>query len=143
MNRELRSRQTVDALAYAVVLTVVAFLVTSVVSVVLALSVDAPLRSSLIGTKRLLFLVGFVLLGYGTLKLRPRSAWKQEGAIGASTDSGGEPTGIQRAVSDALPDRWSLPPDERLPVGAKLFVASVVILATSLTMELIGIRPGM
>jgi hypothetical protein len=115
--------QVLDVLAYAVVLTSVVF--------TLGLAAGFAVGNGLVGAKWLLFVVGFLLLGYGTLRLRPTAKWKSESRL----DFGDEARGLQRAVSEALPARYRLPADERPSVGLKLFLGGIAVLATSFTME--------
>lgn len=133
-----RGRQVLDALVYAIVVTGVAFAIGGVVSF--------PLGGGLLGIKYFLFLVGFVLFGYGAFQLRPSRAWNvdksgDEIEIERNEKTGEvvgsrEETRFQSAVQRLPPLlRYSIPPEERFPPGAKLFLASVAILLTSFLME--------
>ncbi|WP_254663015.1 hypothetical protein [Haladaptatus sp. W1] len=127
-----------DALVYAITVTGVAFAVGFVVSF--------SLGGGLLGTKYFLFLVGFVLFGYGAFQLRPSRAWnvdkssdeieifriKNTGDVIGSR----EETRFQSTVQRLPPLSWySIPPEERFSSGAKLFLASIAILLTSFLME--------
>jgi hypothetical protein len=123
VNTRLRGLQTLDLVAYAVVVTSVVFC--------LGLVTGLAVGNGLIGAKWLLFGVGFLLVAYGALRLRPTPKWKDESRL----DFGDDPRGLQKAVADALPADYRLPTDDRLPVGLKLFVAGVTVLLTSFLME--------
>lgn len=120
-----RVRQVVDALAYAVVLTSIVF--------VLASAVSYPLGLGLLGTKWIMFFVGFALFGYATFQLRPTPPWKD----GETIDEDAEARGLQKWVAESLPKAVRLPEDERLSVGAKLFLSSLFVLLTSFVLEAI------
>jgi hypothetical protein len=132
VNTRLRGLQTLDLVAYAVVVTSLVFC--------LGLLAGLVVSNGLIGAKWLLFVVGFLLVAYGTLRLRPTPKWKDESRL----DFGNEPRGLQTFVSDALPADYRLPTDERLPVGLKILVAGVTVLLTSFLMETVfGIGIGL
>lgn len=121
----VHGRQAVDALAYAAVLTV------PVAAIGAALGL--AFRGNLIAAKRLLFLVGFGLVGYAAFRLRPRSS-RERGAV-REGDGRSRPRGLQSAVSRALPSAVRPPPERRLSAAAKLFVAGTVMLLVSLLAE--------
>ncbi|MFC7205041.1 hypothetical protein ACFQJC_16100 [Haloferax namakaokahaiae] len=122
--------KTIDAVAYAVVLTGVVFLLTALVSYAAG--------GGLPGSKWLMFFLGFAMLGYASLKLRPKAAWK-DGDDGGLFTGDGEQVGIAKAVSGVLdrvlPPRLRPGPNERPSNGTKLFLAAVGILLTSFLME--------
>lgn len=124
--------KAVDAAAYAVVLTVVAFVVGALVS--------AAAGGGLPGAKWFMFFAGFAVFGYASLKLRPKAAWK-EGDGGGLFSGSDEPVGIERAVGAALdrvlPPRLRPTPEERPSSGTKLFLGSVCILLASFLMEVV------
>ncbi|AFK17801.1 hypothetical protein E6P09_03385 [Haloferax mediterranei ATCC 33500] len=121
----------IDAGAYALVITAVVFGLGALLALLVRIR-------PLLGAKWFMFLVGFVMLAYSALKLRPTPLWKDK------EKPSREPVGIQAAVAGALPSKYYLPASERLSVSAKLFVASLSVLATSLAMEVIfGIGIGM
>lgn len=116
----------VDALVYGV----------SVAALVLvgALAVGLASGGGLVRAKQLLFLAGFLLMAYATFRLWPSSpADLERGAIPADHDR----TRFQRAVEALPPLRWlpSPPPHRRFTPAGKLFVGSLVVLATSYVME--------
>ncbi|WP_411964963.1 hypothetical protein [Haloferax sp. YSMS24] len=124
--------KTIDAVVYAVVLTGVVFVLTALVS--------AALGGGLPGAKWLMFFLGFTMLAYASLKLRPKAAWK--GGRGGGLFSGDdEPVGIEKLVGglldSVLPPTLRPEPNERPSSGVKLFLAAVCILATSFVMEVV------
>ena len=128
---------TIDALAYAAALTGVVFLLTA--------SVSVALGGGLPGAKWLMFFLGFLMLGYASLKLRPRAAWKQngdgDGGDGGLFAGSREPVGVEKLVGrllDAtLPPSLRPVPSERPSSASKLFLAAVGVLATSFVMEVV------
>ncbi|WP_254536667.1 DUF7555 family protein [Halomarina litorea] len=120
-----RGRQAVDALGYAVAVT----LTVAAVVGVLSLALGAGLN----GVKYGLFVVGILLFGVATLKLRPTAPYSDARNL-LPTDSG-EESGFQAAVQGAIPARYRLSPDERVSDALKLFLASVLVLAVSFVME--------
>lgn len=116
----------VDALVYG--------LAAAAVVVVGALVVAVATGGGLVRAKRLLFLAGFLLMGYATVRLWPRSPSDLDrGAIPADHDR----TRFQRAVRALPPLRWLRPPPphRRFTPPGKLFVGSLVVLAVSYAME--------
>lgn len=103
-----------------------------------------------------LFVLGWLAFGYGTLTMRPRAAWKTgDSAAGYSaTESGSAPgtgfdlslsadgrgeTRFQRLVQRLPPARFlPVAPDERLPSGVRIFAASLMMLATSLSIDVVA-----
>jgi hypothetical protein len=131
VNTRLRGLQTLDLAAYAVVATAVVFS--------LGLVAGLLVGNGLVGAKWLLFVVGFLFVAYGALRLRPTPKWKDESRL----EFGDDPRGLQKAVADALPADYRLPTDERLPVGLKILAAGAAILLTSFLMESVfGIGVG-
>jgi hypothetical protein len=134
-----RARQVVDALVYA----------NAVAAVVFAVGVGVGLVTGrgLVAAKHTMFFVGILTFGIATFKLRPDPPWDTErtddGEIKVTKNEpngrvvgGREETRFQSVVQRIPPLPWySLPPDDRLPVGAKLFVASLATLAWSFVME--------
>lgn len=96
-----------------------------------ALAVGIGTGGGLVRTKALLFLLGFVLMGYATVRLWPRTP-DDVRRPGLAPRRG--PDVIDRRVPPAA---WApAPPAERAPAPAtKLFVASLLVLATSFVME--------
>lgn len=136
-----RLRQALDAVVYAVAVTGAASVVLGVVSVVLG--------SGLVGLKAGLFLVGLLMGGYATFLLLPERPWDTRKTGDGSVeivrrDDSKDPIGSReetkfQAMVQRLPPltRYSIPPEERLSPGAKLFIASLVVLGTSATMEFV------
>lgn len=125
--------KTIDAVVYAVVLTGVVFVFTA--------SVSAALGGGLPGAKWLMFFLGFTMLAYASLKLRPKAAWKGGRDDGGLFSGSDEPVGIERLVGNALdavlPATLRPEASERPSSGLKLFLAAVCVLATSFAMEVV------
>jgi hypothetical protein len=97
--------------------------------------------------KFVMFVVGLLMFGYATFQLRPDPPWGTEdtgdGKVKVTKNKpkgkvvgGRDETKFQTLVQRVPPlSRYSLPPDERLSVGAKLFIASLATLAWSFMME--------
>ncbi|WP_410766075.1 hypothetical protein [Haloferax sp. DFSO60] len=122
--------KAIDAVAYAVVLTGVVFLFTALVSFVAG--------GGLPGAKWLMFFIGFMMLAYASLKIRPRAPWK-DGDGGGLFAGDDEQVGVASVVSGLL-DRLLPPhlrpaPNERPTNGSKLFLAALGVLLTSFLME--------
>ena len=132
-------RRLLDGLMYGLAVTAVLFVVGAVLGIALG--------GGLVTAKFWLFVAGILLFGYGTFQLRPSRPWKtEEGEDGklkvTRTDPRDEVVGargetrFQKTVQRIPPLTWySLPPDERWSAGAKLFLASLVVLLTSFVME--------
>ena len=125
----LRGRQALDAIVYAVVVTAIVSIISIVVSFVLGWG--------LVGVKFTLFVVGFGLFGVSTFKLRPTAPWKEENGNESSEISySDDDSPLQRVIHRVLPlDQYELHPKDRLSDGAKLFLASVLMLVVSFLME--------
>ncbi|MFC4552151.1 MULTISPECIES: DUF7555 family protein [Halorussus] len=134
-----RARQALDAVVYGVVVSFVVFALGTVVGLLVG--------GGLVTAKYVMFVLGILLFGYSTFQMRPDPPWDTE-----RTDDGDikiikeRPTGtvvgsrtetkFQAAVQRIPPlSRYSLPPNERLSKAAKLFVASLAVLAWSFAME--------
>jgi hypothetical protein len=124
MDVQRRSRQALDTLIYAVVMTAVLFAVSTGVSLLFG--------RGLVGTKHLLFFIGFAMFGYAAFSLQPVKPWKDES--GSRDDA---PKGFQRFAEQTIPANYRVHPRDRLSTGAKLFVASLFILGTSAAMEFV------
>ena len=133
-----RRWQAFDALAYAVAVTILSFLSGAIVSLLVG--------GGWVVVEVVMFLEGWLLFGYGTFKLRPAPAWKQDrgGVRGKvrETLSLGDDTGpasnsrVERLVARMPGVRERLPhPDNRLSIGAKLFLAGIVVLVSSFLLE--------
>ncbi|SFL40783.1 hypothetical protein SAMN04487950_3689 [Halogranum rubrum] len=125
MNSRRRGLQALDTLIYAVVMTAVLFVVSTVVSLLFG--------RGFVGTKHLLFFVGFAMFGYGAFSLQPVKPWKDDdGDTRRDT-----PKGLQRLAERAIPQTYRVSSRDRLSTGAKLFVASLFVLGTSAAMEFV------
>jgi hypothetical protein len=127
----LRGRQALDAIVYAVVVTAIVGIGSTAISFVLGWG--------LVGVKFILFVIGFVLFGAATFKLRPTAPWREENgseSSGVSYAGSDNDSPLQRAIYRVLPlDQYELHPKDRLSDGAKLFLASVLMLVISFLME--------
>lgn len=133
------ARQAVDAVVYALAVAAVVF--------VLGVLVGQLVGGGLVTAKYVMFVVGLLTFGYATFKLRPDPPWATEhtedGKIRVTKKrpsgrvvGGREETRFQAAVQRIPPLPWySLPPDDRLSVAAKLFVASLATLGWSFVLE--------
>jgi len=122
--------QLLDAVTYTATVTAVVFAAASVVSFFLGFD--------WVGVKVLLFYAGFLAFGYATFTLWPTPPWKKDEQTTPSQPSIGEQeeSRIQALAQELPPARFRpLPVDERLPIGVKLFLASLAILGTSFVME--------
>lgn len=98
------------------------------------------------GVKFGLFVWGWLAFLVGTLMLRPQSAWRDDDDDGLAAVEGEglldhddeevEESDFQRFVQQLPPARFRpVPPQARLPTGARIFVASLCMLAVSLVLE--------
>lgn len=115
-----------DAVGYAVVV--------ATVSVVAALAAAVVSGGGVVRGKALLFVVGFALMGYATIRLWPTSP---EEASERSIPPPGERTRFQSLVRALPPFRWlpSPPPASRISPAGKLFLGSLLVLLASYLME--------
>lgn len=111
-----------DAVAYAVVV--------SALAVAGGAAFGFATGRGWVGAKYALFVVGFLAFGYASFALRPRPPWKDEDS--ADRDDGWS---LEAAVAEALPRELRLPADDRVGIGGKLLLASVLILLASFLME--------
>lgn len=91
--------------------------------------------------KFLLFVVGFLVFGFGSLGLQPKSPRRDRKLI---TAEGDEEFRFEERVQEVPPlrDDW-LPLADRVSRDTKLFVTGLVLLGVSLGMEvLLGVVPG-
>jgi len=119
-------RKGVDGLVYAVALTAVTFGVGTAIAFAASYG--------WVGVKYWLFFVGWLLLGVGALKLRPRDAWKDPPESGA--DDQVVESRFAYATRQIVPDGIGVPAVDRWSGGARLFLASLFVLATSIAMEI-------
>ncbi|EMA60658.1 DUF7555 family protein [Halorubrum lipolyticum] len=118
------ARAWADAAAYAVAL---AALVTGV-----ALAVGIATGGGFVRGKALTFVGGWLLVGYGTVRLWPSSI---EDLSGPPISARG--TRLEGIVRRLPPLRWvRLPaPTDRIGVAGKVFLAGVIVLGVSFLLE--------
>lgn len=124
------ARVWTDALAYAVVLTVAV--------TVGAFTLGIATGGGFVRGNLFLFLSGWVLLAYATVRLWPTSIESEETAEEMGERIPGEnPSRFQSFVRSLPLVRWiSLPaPDERMTQQGKLFVTSLLVLCASFLIE--------
>lgn len=119
----------IDVVGYAVVVAataVVAALVAAVVS-----------GGGFVRTKALLFVAGFSLMAYATIRLWPTSPEDVDGGGAGSIPSSTERTRFQSLVWALPPLRWlpAPPPARQVSPAGKLFVGSLLVLLASYLME--------
>jgi len=133
-----RVGQLLDVAAYGIWLTVLFAVVSAALSVLVGWRA-AP------GAKYGLFVFGWLAFGYGTFQLLPSRPWKDDGGDlpGPLSVTANEETKFQSLVQRLPPARFrQVPPVQRFPTGVRVFVGSLVMLATSIAMEqLFGIGP--
>lgn len=101
--------------------------------VVLGGGVGYGLGGSLVGAKYALFVVGFLLFGVGTLAIQPPKPGGSRRWFSIEND---EQTRLDAAIQRLPPlDEQPLPQERRIGNGAKLFVASLVVLGVSALLE--------
>lgn len=134
-----RARQALDAIVYGIVVAAIVFAIGAVIGFLVG--------GGLVTAKFVMFIVGLLMFGYATFQLRPEPPWgterTEDGKVKVTKNEpkgtvigGREETTFQSIVQKIPPlSQYSLPPDERLSVGAKLFVASLATLAWSFVME--------
>lgn len=124
--------QLFDAIVYAVWFTLGSGGVVVLVS--------AAIGGDLVTVKHLLFVWGFSLMAYATMKLWPSSPEDtgpeppRTDAIPKEPDQGR----FQRLIRQLPPLRWIpvLEAQEQYSRGTKLFLSSIFVLAASITMEI-------
>lgn len=125
----------IDALTYAA--AVAAVVTTS--AIVLGLVTGGGLSQA----KFVLFLTGFLLFGYATVRLWPRSpddlddGAELSGVSGDSIPETADETRFQAFVQRLPPVRWlaSPPPEARMRPPGKLLLGSLVVLLVSYLLE--------
>lgn len=126
-----RGDQVLDALVYALAVTVVSIAFGVVVIAIIALLTKGTLSGIrwLYGLQWVLFLLGFLTMGLGALKLRPPPAWKDDPRLGISDSRRDTP--LQRAVQRLPPLAGrEIESEDRFSDGAKLLIASAVMFVT-------------
>lgn len=117
--------------------------VVATVTTLLALVVGVATGGGLVRAKALLFLGGFVMMAYATVRLWPSSPSDVEDEPGLVTETGrsipgpDEVTRFQAVVRRLPPLRWLRPPPpaHRVTPAGKLFWSSLVVLVVSYLME--------
>jgi hypothetical protein len=98
-----------------------------------------PLAGTFLIVKYLFFLIGFVLVGYGTALLWPSNpAKRSETGEDRTPDLGGDLSPFESVLArllSGLDDRY--PPTERFSPGLKVFLAGCSVLVVSYLMEAI------
>lgn len=129
-----RVRAVSDAATYAVVVATLALL--------LAMTLGIATGGGYVRGKHLLFVIGWIAMAYGTFRLWPSSPTERNDAVDLTPggSSLGEIQGtrsIHVFVEAVPPNRWiaSPSPDRRVSIGGKLFLASILMLATSFVLE--------
>lgn len=133
------ARVGTDALAYAVVLTAI--------TVIVSLIVGIATGGGLVRGKAILFVGGWIVMGYATVRLWPSSPEDAEprmtGEVGRSLPETPDATRFQAFVQAIPPTRWirTPRPEHRVQVPGKLLLASMLMLLTSFLMEVaFGVR---
>lgn len=126
-----------DAAGYVLVVTALATLA--------ALTLGIVTGGGLVRAKSLLFLIGFGVMAYATVRLWPSSPSELENetmegvqqANGGSIPASYNETRLQEVVRRIPPFRWIRrpPPQHRLSPAGKLFWSSLAVLAVSYFME--------
>jgi len=114
-----------------------------VLSVVVVMTVTSTLLAIVLGgdfvlVKTLLFVSGWLVIGYATARMWPSSP----DDVGPPTKTGRNPGRFQQYVDRISPLRWlrsELRPNERLTPPTKLFVSGVGVLVASFLMEIGGV----
>lgn len=129
--------QLFDLVTYGVVATLLFVAVSSVLAVAVGSAV-AP------GVKYGLFVFGWLTFGYATFRLLPTRAWNDsDDGYDPFGTSSNEETRFQSLVQQFPPARFrQIVPNHRLPTGIRLFLASLLMLGTSIVLEqFFGIGP--
>lgn len=125
----------IDALTYAGAV--------AAISTICALVFGLVTGGGLSRAKLVLFFVGFILLGYTTARLWPRSPSDLEddaalsGVSGDSIPETADQTRFQALVASLPPKRWfrEPSPEDRINPAGKLFFGSLAVLLISYLME--------
>lgn len=118
--------KTVDGLQYAVVLNALFLLVLAPAS--------AAATGSLVALKWALFLVGLLLIGVGSVKLRPPPPGRENPRLGVSNSVATD--GLGGLIGRLPPVAWYEPNrEERLSDGARFLLAGVTAWVVSFGLE--------
>lgn len=159
--RSLLARQALDVGVYAGLVVAATLVVAGVVGEALSANAGCGPLHGLVIAKRIMFFLGFLVLGAGAFVMRPRSPI----ASGDSTDGadegeedderravgpsaarrddreGGSPGPVQRLVDRVVSGlSVHVPPNERVSTGWKVVAAGLTVLAVTVVMELAGIH---
>ncbi|ELY51023.1 DUF7555 family protein [Natronococcus jeotgali] len=122
-----------DGLAYALAVALFAGAGSLVLSVATG--------GGLVRAKTLLFLAGWLLLAYGTVRLWPSSPDDVDAdpRTRGEPTAGGPPTRFQTVARALPPARWTAPPrpERRLSTAGKLLLGGLLVLLLSLLMEVV------
>lgn len=126
-----RERTAVLARTWASALTYAAVVAVTVAAA--AIGVGIATGGGFVCGKRLVFFAGWILIGYATVKLWPRSMADLDGPTMSARG-----TRFERIAWGIPPVRWIRrpAPTVRLRVGSKVFIAGIMTLGISLLMEL-------
>lgn len=154
-----RVLQLLDVVVYAIVVVTLTILTGWLIALVFG--------NGWVRVKEWLFLAGWLLFGLGTLKMRPKSAWRkhrQEAKRQKLREQGEEdveslkrgmfgfgggtafrerdedqegPPPVTALGLRLLPERFALSQSDRLHEGVRLFFAGIAVLATSFVMEFV------
>lgn len=103
------------------------------VIVAVALGLGFAAGEGLLGAKYVLFVVGFLLFGLGSLGIQPTSPNEEKRRLSLDSD---EENRLEAAIQEVPPLRDErLPFDRRIDRGVKIFVTSLVVLAVSAILE--------
>lgn len=121
-----RALQALDAVVYAAVLTALVALA--------GLALGLVRGNGLLAAEYLLFWTAFLVMAMGAWKLRPRAAWKDEARLNVAAK---QDTPLARTVRRLPPlSRYDLERHERATDGAKLLLASLVMLLAHVALSL-------
>ena len=105
----------------------------ALVIVAAALALGFATGEGLLGAKYILFVVGFLLFGLGSLGIQPTPPNKEERRLSLDAD---EETRLEAAIQEVPPLRdGHLPFDRRVGRGVKIFLTSLVVLGVSAILE--------
>ena len=118
--------RAVDGLQYAVVVNALLLVVLAPAAVLVT--------GSLVALKWLLFLVGLLFIGVGSVKLRPPPAGRESPRFGVGNSASED--GLGGLVTRLPPVAWYDPdPGERLSDGARILLAGATAWVVSFALE--------